>query len=112
MGSGANETWYLECKVLKDRPGVLSEITSLMARHSVNILAVTTGIDEIVPEMIRPTHLRFLLQTTPDSQFGVVRNALPEIKELEVLALRKPTSLDMITLKYGLDALIAKAGDM
>lgn len=106
------ELWYLETKVLKDRPGVLSELASLMARHRVNILAITTGLDETSPERIKPSALRFLLQATEKSDFGVVRNALPEVKELEVLALRKPTSLDMITLKYGLEAVISTARDM
>ncbi len=106
------EIWYLECKVLRDRPGVLSEITSLMARHRVNIIAITTGLEEVSPDKIRPNSLRFLLQVTEESQFGVVRNALPEVKELDVVALRKPTSLDMITLKYGLEAVISTARDM
>jgi len=106
------ELWYLECKVLKDRPGVLSEIASLMARHRVNIIAITTGLEEVAPDKIRPSSLRFLLQVTEDSQFGVVRNAFPEIKEVEVTAFRKPTSLDMITLKYGLEAVISTARDM
>lgn len=106
------ELWYLECKVLKDRPGVLSEITSLMARHKVNIIAITTGLEEVSPEKIRPNCLRFLLQVNPDSEFGIVRNAVPEVKELEVTAFRKPTSLDMITLKYGLEAVISTARDM
>lgn len=106
------ELWYLECKVLKDRPGVLSEIASLMARHKVNIVAITTGMDAVKSGRIRPNFLRMLLQVTEESQFGVIRNALPEIKELDVTALRRPTSLDMITLKYGLDAVISKARDM
>lgn len=106
------ELWYLECKVVKDRPGVLSEITSLMARHRVNIIAVTTGMEEVTPDKIRPTCLRLLLQVTEESEFGVVRNALPEIGELHVSAFRKPTSLDMITLKYGLEAVISTARDM
>jgi len=106
------ELWYLECKVLKDRPGVLSEVSALMARHKVNIIAITTGLEEVTPDKIRPTVLRFLLQVTKDSEFGVVRHALPEIREVEVTALRKPTSLDMITLKYGLEAVISTARDM
>ena len=108
----ANELWYLECKILKDRPGVLSEIASLMARHRVNILAVTTGLEEVAPDKIRPSVLRLLLQATEESQFGVVRHAMPEVDEVEVVVLRKPTSLDMITLKYGLEAVISTARDM
>lgn len=107
-----SELWYLECKVLKDKPGVLSDLTSLMARHKVNILAITTGLEETSPEKIKPHTLRFLLQATEKSDFGIVRNSLPEVKELEVLALRKPTSMDMITLKYGLEAVISTARDM
>lgn len=106
------ELWYIECKVLKDRPGVLSDLASLMARHKVNIIAITTGIEETAPNKIRPTCLRFLVQAGKDSQFGVVRHSLPEIKEVEITALRKPTSLDMITMKYGLDAVISAARDM
>lgn len=106
------ETWYLECKVIKDKPGVLSEVASLMARHRVNIVAVTTGLEEVTPGKVRPSSLRFLLQVGEDSEFGVVRNSLPEIEELEVVALRKPTPLDMITLKYGLEAVISSARDM
>ncbi|MCL4513647.1 MAG: ACT domain-containing protein [Candidatus Eremiobacteraeota bacterium] len=108
----AAELWYLECKVLKDRPGVLGEIASLLGRHRVNILAVTTGIEEVDPHKVKPSLLRFLLQVTEDSQFGIVRNSLPEIEELEVNALRKPTSLDMVSLKYGLEAVISAARDM
>ena len=107
-----SEFWYLECRVLKDRPGVLSEVASLMGRHRVNIVAITTGIEEVTPDKVRPNSLRFLLQVTDESQFGTVRNAIPEIKEVEVVALRKPTSLDMITLKYGLEAVISTARDM
>lgn len=106
------ELWYLECRVVKDRPGVLSELASLMARHRVNIVAITTGLEEVSADKIRPTCLRFLLQVNEDSELGVVRNALPEVKELEVTAFRKPTSLDMITLKYGLEAVISTARDM
>jgi len=107
-----SELWYLETKVLKDRPGVLSDLASLMARHKVNILAITTGLEEMSPEKIKPSVLRFLLQVTEKSEFGVVRNALPEVKELEITAMRKPTSLDMITLKYGLEAVMTTARDM
>lgn len=106
------QLWYLECKVLKDKPGILSEMASLMARHKVNIAAVTTGLEEIEPHKVRPTCLRLLLQVDEDSQFGVVKNSIPEIEELEVSALRKPTPLDMITMKYGLDAVISSARDM
>lgn len=106
------QLWYLECKVVKDKPGVLSEMASLLARHRVNIAAVTTGLEEIAPHKVRPTCLRFLLQVDEDSQFGVVKNSLPEIEELEMVALRKPTPLDMITMKYGLEAVISSARDM
>ncbi len=99
---------YIEAKVIEDKPGILAKITSMLAKHNANILAFTTGIEGIIPSEVKPQTIRMLVNIEEkESIISQLSEELKSIKEISVTNIRKPTSIDVVNLKYGLESVIA-----
>ena len=103
---------YFEAKVMEDKPGVLGKIASLLAEHGVNIAAITTGIEGIIPSEVRPKTLRFLVQVPDEVDIQKLKDELKALSYIELTTFRKPTPIDVVSLKYGLEAVIASSKDL
>jgi len=103
---------YFEAKVMEDRPGVLGQIATLLAENGVNIAAVTTGIEGIIPSEVKPKTLRFLVQAPDDMDLQTLKDKIKSLGYIELTTFRKPTPIDVVSLKYGLEAVIASSKDL
>ncbi|MFN3995242.1 MAG: ACT domain-containing protein [bacterium] len=99
---------YIEAKVLEDKPGILAKITSILAEMNANIAAFTTGIEGIIPTEVKPKTIRMLINVEEKEDIvDLLSQNLKNIKEISITNIRKPTSIDVVNLKYGLESVIA-----
>ncbi|MEN3014994.1 MAG: ACT domain-containing protein [bacterium] len=99
---------YIEAKVLEDRPGILAKITSILAQMNANIAAFTTGIEGIIPSEVKPKTIRMLVSVEDKENIvQTLSEQLKTVKEIAITNIRKPTSIDVVNLKYGLESVIA-----
>ncbi len=103
---------YFEAKVMEDKPGVLGKIATMLAEKGINIAAVTTGIEGIIPSEVRPKTLRFLIQVPDDMDLQKLKEEIRQLGIIELTTFRKPTPIDVVSLKYGLEAVIASSKDL
>lgn len=99
---------YIEAKVLEDKPGVLAQIATILAKMNANIAAFTTGIEGIIPSEVKPKTIRILINI--EEKEGIIEKLsqeLKSVKEISITNIRKPTSIDVVNLKYGLESVIA-----
>ena len=104
---------YIEAKVIEDKPGILAKITNILAKMNANIAAFTTGIEGIIPSEVKPKTIRMLI--TIEDKEDIVKNLSEElktIKEISITNIRKPTSIDVVNLKYGLESVIASEAEI
>ncbi len=100
---------YIEAKVVEDKPGILAKIAQILADNQANISALTTGIEGIIPTEVKPKTIRLLVHLIDnnDEKIEKLTQELKKIKEINIIAIRKPTSIDVVNLKYGLETVIA-----
>jgi predicted amino acid-binding ACT domain protein len=100
---------YIEAKVMEDKPGILAKIAQILADNQVNISALTTGIEGIIPTEVKPKTIRLLVHLidNSDEKIEKLSQELKKIKEINIIEIRKPTSIDVVNLKYGLETVIA-----
>lgn len=104
---------YIEAKVLEDKPGILAQITTILAKMNANIAAFTTGIEGIIPSEVKPKTIRMLISVEDkENIIQDVGEELKKIKEISVTNIRKPTSIDVVNLKYGLESVIASEAEI
>lgn len=83
---------YFQYRILKDRPGLLGDIASLLGMLGFNILQLG-GVSE--------ESRGFLLQTTRKENVEVLRRILNTLDDVEVAALRTPSLRDRMALRHG-----------
>lgn len=86
------EEYYFQYRILRDRPGLLGDIASLLGMLGFNIMQLG-GVSE--------TSRGFLLQTSRIGSFDVLKTMLESIEDVELAALRKPSLRDRIALRHG-----------
>lgn len=104
---------YIEAKVIEDKPGVLAKITSILAQMNANIAAFTTGIEGIMPSEVKPKTIRMLISVEDkENLIQTLTEQFKSIPEISVTNIRKPTSIDVVNLKYGLESVIASESEI
>lgn len=83
---------YFQYKILKDRPGLLGDIASLMGMLGFNILQLG-GVSE--------TGRGFLLRTTRPDSINILRDMIENLEDVQLTALRTPSLRDRIALRHG-----------
>jgi hypothetical protein len=83
---------YFQYKILKDRPGLLGDIASLMGMLGFNILQLG-GVSE--------TGRGFLLRTNRPDSIDVLRDMIENLEDVQLTALRTPSLRDRISLRHG-----------
>jgi hypothetical protein len=83
---------YFQYKIVKDRPGLLGDIASLLGMLGFNIMQLG-GVSE--------TGRGFLLQTNRPESVEVLRTMLESLEDVELTALRSPSLRDRIALRHG-----------
>ncbi|MCS6955149.1 MAG: ACT domain-containing protein [Candidatus Calescibacterium sp.] len=104
---------YIEAKVIEDKPGILAKITSILAKMNANIAAFTTGIEGIIPSEVKPKTIRMLISVEDkENLIQSINEEMKSINEISVTNIRKPTSIDVVNLKYGLESVIASESEI
>lgn len=83
---------YLEYRILNNRPGLLGAIASTIGLLRINIVSVAS---------IQEDSRAFLLENVTPDKGEILFDYLSGIKDLEVLAFRKPDLTDFLALKHG-----------
>ncbi len=84
--------YYFEYRILKDRPGLLGDIASMLGMIGFNILSLN-GFSE--------TKRGFLLQAGSENQAEVLSTIMKAMPDVELTALRHPLLRDRIALRHG-----------
>ncbi|MGM0420068.1 MAG: DUF3388 domain-containing protein [Bacillota bacterium] len=86
------ETLFMEYKIIKNRPGLLGDLASMLGLLQINIKTIAS---------IEDSYRGLLLELeTPDLKERLL-NALGAVKELEITGLRPPQLEDLLALKHG-----------
>lgn len=83
---------YFQYRIIKDRPGLLGDIASLLGMLGFNILQLG-GVSE--------EGRGFLLQTKRPESVAVLRGIVDSLEDVEVAAVRTPTLRDRIAIRHG-----------
>ncbi len=86
------ETLYLEYKIIKNRPGLLGDLASILGLMQINIKTVTS---------IEDLYRGFLLEFKSPEIKERLLEAFNAVEELKITALRSPTLEDLLALKHG-----------
>ncbi|AZR72436.1 hypothetical protein BBF96_02925 [Anoxybacter fermentans] len=84
--------YYLEYKILNDRPGLLGDVASLIGMLKLNIQTISS---------IEGNKRGLLLNFNTMQQLESLYLALKEVQDLEVKIFREPQELDLLALKHG-----------
>ncbi len=85
-------TLYLEYKIIKNRPGLLGDLASILGLMQINIKTVAS---------IEDIYRGFLLEFySPESKKRLL-DAFSAVEELKITALRPPNLEDLLALKHG-----------
>lgn len=84
--------WYLEYKILINRPGLLGEIASLLGMLSINIVTIN-GVDR--------GRRGLLILSQNDDQIKRLESILHTMDTIKVIKLREPTLRDRLAVRHG-----------
>ncbi|GAF63585.1 YmfK family protein [Alkalihalobacillus trypoxylicola] len=84
--------WYLEYQIVKNRPGLLGDISSLLGMLSLNIVTIN-GVDDINRGM--------LIKSTDDDQIKRFLAILKTIDSISVMKFREPRLRDRLAIRHG-----------
>ncbi len=85
-------TLYLEYRIIKDRPGLLGDVASLLGLLDINIKKVSS---------LEENRRGFLLEIPDNKEEKNLLENLKSTSELEQVVLRKPCLEDFLALKHG-----------
>ncbi len=84
--------WYLEYRLIKDRPGLLGDLASILGMLNINIRTIN-GVQ---------TNTRGMLLSTDDNdKIEALRSLLLKVSNIEINKLRPPTMLDRLAVRHG-----------
>lgn len=83
---------YFQYKILKDRPGLLGDIASLLGMLGFNILQLGS---------VSETGRAFMLRTKGPESIEVLRGMIEALDDVALSALRTPSLRDRMALKHG-----------
>ena len=83
---------YFQYKIIRDRPGLLGDVASLLGMLGLNIMQLG-GVSE--------EGRGFLLLTQRPDSVQVLRRMIEAMPEIELTALRKPSLRDRIAVRHG-----------
>jgi len=86
------EEYYFQYRIIRDRPGLLGDIASLLGMLGFNIMQLGS---------VSETSRGFLLQSNRSGSFNVLKTMLESIEDVELSALRNPSLRDRIALRHG-----------
>lgn len=84
--------WYLEYEILKNRPGLLGDISSLLGMLSINIITIN-GVEN--------SRRGMLLLSKHDENILRLKTVLETVEIIKVLKIRKPKLLDKMAVRHG-----------
>lgn len=86
------EKYYLEYRILKNRLGLLGDITSILGMLGINILLISS---------LSPNRRAFLVEVPTPEHLTPLKSTLGLSENLEVLELHPPNYLDLLAMRHG-----------
>lgn len=85
-------SFYLEYKIINNRPGLLGNVASLLGLLKINILTIAS---------IEDNYRGLLIEINKEESLKLIINSLNFSDDLMLTALRKPDFIDILALKHG-----------
>src|SRR5690625_2507463 len=83
--------WYFEYELVKDRPGLLGEISSLLGMLSINIVTIN-GIEN---------KRRVMLLLAEETNIIRLKSILKLVETIKVIKIKKPNLRDRLAVRHG-----------
>lgn len=84
--------YYFQYRILRDRPGLLGDVASLLGMLGFNIIQLAS---------VSETGRGFLLRTRTPKSVNILREMFGAMEDVELSALREPSLRDRIALRHG-----------
>jgi len=84
--------WYLEYEILKNRPGLLGDISSLLGMLSINIITIN-GVEN--------SRRGMLILSKHDENIMRLKTILQTVEIIKLLKIRKPKLIDKMAVRHG-----------
>ncbi len=84
--------WYMEYELVKNRPGLLGDIASILGMLNINIVTING---------VQNGRRGLLLLADDDEKIVVLRNILQKVDNITITRLRPPTMLDRLAIRHG-----------
>ncbi|MGC5324026.1 DUF3388 domain-containing protein [Brevibacillus sp. SYSU BS000544] len=84
--------WYMEYELVKNRPGLLGDIASILGMLSINIVTING---------VQNGRRGLLLLADDDEKIEALRNILQKVDNITITRLRPPTMLDRLAVRHG-----------
>ncbi|MFK2825058.1 YmfK family protein [Bacillus sp. B190/17] len=88
----SKKEWYLEYKIVKNRPGLLGDISSLLGMLSINIVTIN-GVDEASRGL--------LILAESEDQIRRLESILVTMDTIQIIKLREPKLRDRMAVRHG-----------
>ncbi|WP_203362370.1 YmfK family protein [Bacillus sp. REN10] len=88
----SKKVWYLEYKIVKNRPGLLGDISSLLGMLSINIITIN-GVDD--------GSRGLLMRAQSEDQIRRLESILETIDTIQIIKLREPKLRDRMAVRHG-----------
>ncbi|MGM7635777.1 YmfK family protein [Bacillus sp. Hm123] len=88
----SKKVWYLEYKIMKNRPGLLGDVSSLLGMLSINIITIN-GVDD--------GSRGLLIRAQSEDQIRRLESILETIDTIQIIKLREPKLRDRMAVRHG-----------
>ncbi|GLY10420.1 DUF3388 domain-containing protein [Bacillus badius] len=88
----SKKEWYLEYKIVKNRPGLLGDVASLLGMLSINIVTIN-GVDEASRGL--------LMLAQSEDQIRRLESILKTMDTIQIIKLREPKLRDRMAVRHG-----------